>query len=414
MDGDLYDALERIDGAVAEGAFDRAEEQIREAREEFGDDPELIVSELELALEREEWSRCRELAEDRVDEVPDAYAAELLALAGYAAFYEDRDDRARELFNEAIGRDRRLWMGLVGRATVHEHLGFARAAKLDLDRAIEMDDQEAQPFAVRGSAHLRLGELEEAERDFGYAVEIDPYDEESRLQLGRLQALEDRSTEAMETLEPFVEEGRDPELAMRAALLRSQMAVSLGSTAAAIEAAETAREWRPEQPWGSLQLAAARLEGSEPGDAVAALEEAEAHIDRPRSVPDLFALRATAYERLGKHEKAEENRDRIEGPPRLPEVVYGADLNPAEHVPVRSDRPLDVRSILTEVFGDPDSAPPGYADELRELLDQIPDLADEYSDAGEIELELPPVEEGGESPGQIVLQLDRVQRSGNT
>jgi hypothetical protein len=87
--------------------------------------------------------------------------------------------------------------------------------------------------------------------------------------------------------------------------------------------------------------------------------------------------------------------------------VYGPALNPAEHVPVHPDRPIDVQHILTEVFGDPDAAPPGYAEEVRELLDEIPELAEEYPAAGEVQIELPPIEEDGPSPGEIVLQLDR-------
>lgn len=409
MDGDLYDALERIDAAVADREFDRAEELIDEAREAFDDDPELLVSEVELAFEREDWEACIERAGDYADRVEDSLRAELLAFRGYALFYSDREDRAREAFNEAVGADRNLWMALIGRATVHEHLGFPHAAKLDLDRAVEIDDQEAEPFAIRGAVHVQLGNLDEAERDYGYAAEIDPYDDESRLELARLQAHGDRATEAMETLESLVDEPEDPEIAMRGALLRSQLAVSLGSHDVARENARIARDLEPDAPWGYLQLAAARLADAEPGEAIAALEEAEERIDEARSVPDLHALRASAYDRLGKEEKAEDHRDRIEGPARLPEIVYGPALNPAEHVPVHPDRPIDVQRILTEIFGDPDAAPPGYADEVRDLLDEIPELAEEYPAAGEVQIELPPIEEDGPSPGQIVLQLDRLE-----
>jgi tetratricopeptide (TPR) repeat protein len=407
VDGDLYDALERIDAAIADREFDRAAELVGQAREAFDDDAELLVSEVEIAFDRGDWQDCIDLAEDYAERVEGSLRADLLAFQGYALFCSDRENRAREVFNEAVGADRRLWMALVGRATVHEHIGFPRAAELDLDRAIELDDQEAEPFAVRGAVHVQLGNLEEAERDYGYALEIDPYDEESRLELARLQAHGDRATEAMETLEPLVDDADDPDVAMRGALLRSQLAVSLGSHDVARDNARVARELGSDRPWGYLQLAAARLADGEPGEAIAALEEADGHIDDPGDVADLFALRATAYERLGKEGKAADHRDRIEGPARLPEVVYGPALNPAEHVPIHPDRPIDVQHILAEVFGDPDAAPPGYAEEVRELLDEIPELAKEYPAAGEVQIELPPIEEDGPSPGEIVLQLDR-------
>ena len=152
-------------------------------------------------------------------------------------------------------------------------------------------------------------------------------------------------------------------------------------------------------------VAVVHLRASKGGDAIAALKEAEQRIDDPRDVPDLYALRASAYEQLGKTEKVAENRDRSEGAARLPEVVYGPELNPAANVPVNPERPVDVRTVLGEIFGDPDEAPPGYADKVRELLDRVSDVAEQNPDAGQVEIELPPIQEGGESPGQLVLQL---------
>ena len=137
------------------------------------------------------------------------------------------------------------------------------------------------------------------------------------------------------------------------------------------------------------------------------MKEAEERIEEPPDVPDLFSLRASAYQQLGKREKAEENQARVEGVARLPEIVYGPELNPAGDIPANPDQPVDVRTILREIFGDPDAAPEGYDDKVRGMLRRVSEVAEENPDAGEIEVELPPIEDGGESPGQLVFQLQQ-------
>ncbi|MFB6351955.1 MAG: tetratricopeptide repeat protein, partial [Bradymonadaceae bacterium] len=224
-----------------------------------------------------------------------------------------------------------------------------------------------------------------------------PYDDESRLNLARLKAIGDDAATATELLEPLVEEGGEPEFVVPAALLRSQMAVTLGSTEAAIEDAETAIEVLPEDPWGYLQKAAALLGASRPGDAIAVLKEAESRIPAGEDVPDLHALRASAYQQLGKQEKAAEHQQKGRGAARLPEIVYGPDLNPARDVPVDPNQPISVDALLEEIFGDADQAPEGYREEVRDMLGRIPEIAEENPGANQVEIELPPLEPGGES-----------------
>jgi tetratricopeptide (TPR) repeat protein len=409
VDGDLYDVIDDIDEHLAELEFEEAEALLEEARAEFGDEPELVVLGAEIAYERADWEQCIDRVDAGVERVSDPYRAELCGFKGYALFYLNREDEAREAFNEAIALDGELWMALVGRAITNEHEGYPEAALLDLDRAIQLDDQEAEPFAARGSVYLQLDELDAAQRDLAFAVEIDPYDEDSRLNLARLQANNGETSEAIETLEPLVEEGEDPDYVLPGALLRSQMSLTLGSTEAALEDAQTAIDAAPDQPWGYLQRAAAYLNATNAGEAIAALKEADERIDDPRDVPDLYSLRASAYQQLGKQQKAEENQAKVEGVARLPEIVYGPELNPAGDIPANPDQPVDVRTILREIFGDPDAAPEGYDDKVRGMLRRVSEVAEENPDAGEIEVELPPIEDGGESPGQLVFQLQQFE-----
>ncbi len=407
----LDEAVAEIDDLLADFEIDDADERLQAAIGQFGRVDRLRVLEAELALESEDYDGCIDAVEQSVDEVDDATArARLLALKGYAQYYLDDIDSARQTFNRAVHADGELWTALVGRAMVHDYLDFHNAAMIDLDRAIEIDDQEGQPFAIRGMIEIRWGRLEDAERDLGYAVDSDPDDEESRLNLARLQALRGDSASARETLERLVDEGDEPAFVAPGALLRSQLALGLGSADAAASDAEVAIDLLPDEPWGYLALAAARITGGQAGDAVAALKEAEARLPNPRDYPDLYALRASAYDQLGKADKAREEHDKAEGSARLPEFVYGELLNPSQNVPVNPNKPVDVRSLLRQIFGDADAAPPGYEDAIREVLDQIPDYVEQNPELGRIEIELPQVEGMEESPGNLVIQLNREQQ----
>lgn len=402
---DIDDALATIEDAIDDGDFAGADESLDSAVDTFGWTPLLRVFSAEIAFESQEYDTCLERVAEHLDAVDDpGMRAELLTFRGYSLFYLDREDDARVAFNRAVGEDNSLWAALVGRAMVHEHLGYLQAALIDLDRAIELDDQEAEPFAIRGSVYLQFGERYEAERDLGWAVESDPYDDESRLDLARIKALDDQNEEAMELLEPLVEEGVDPLFVMPAALLRSQMALALGSTTPAQRDAERAIEVAPDEPWGYLQKAAVLLTAGSAGDAIAALNEAEERADNPRDLPDIDAMKASAYEQLGKPEKAAHHRDKVSGSSRLPAVVYGDQLDPTGHIPMNPNQPVDVRRVLKEVFGDPDDAPDGYAEKVQEVLDRVPEMIEENPDAPEIEVELPPIEPGGESPGQVLFR----------
>ncbi|MFU8802406.1 MAG: tetratricopeptide repeat protein [Bradymonadaceae bacterium] len=410
--------LEAIEELVVEGELDEAEERLDEAMETFGEEPRLLVLRAEIALDAEDFEEClvatrhalKNEALNGEEAAPER--ARLLALEAYANFYLDKVEEARVLFNEAVRADGTSWTAILGRAMVHEHKGYLRATLLDVDRAIELDDQESQPFAIRASVYLRSGALEEAERDFGSAVELDPADEEARLQLARLQALDRRTAAAIETLEPLVEEGEDPEFVIPAALLRSQLSLTLGSYEAAGEDAQKAIDLDPDLPWGYLQLAACHLTAMNAGKALETLKEAAARVNNERDLPDLFALRASAYDQLEKTEKARELREAAEGWARLPSFVYGEILNPAQNVPINPNKPVDVRSLLTDLFGDPALAPEGYERAIREVVDRIPELVAQNPGVGRIQIELPQVEGMEGPPRTLVLQVNNPKPAG--
>lgn len=402
----LEETISKIDDLIAEGDLDGAREAIDGALQAQGSAGELLLLRAEVALESEEYGECISAVEDGLSKIEDdETAAQLLALTGYARFYLDELDQARASFNEAVKKGGAFWSALVGRAMVHEDLLYFRAAMLDLDRAIELDDQEAQPFAIRGSIYLRRGELESARGDFSHAITLDPEDEESRLNLARLLAIDQQTSEAVETLEPLVEEGEDPEFVMPAALLRSQLSLMLGSTDAASEDAQMAIDVAPDEPWGYLQLAASHLTAMNAGDAIAALKEAEDRVDDLRDLPDAYVLRASAYEQLDKPEEAQQLRQEAEGTARLPLIVYGEWLNPAQNIPINPSKPVDVRRLLSQIFGDPSNAPEGYEEAVREVISQVPKMIQDNPGVGQIRVELPHFEGMDEAPRSLVVQV---------
>ncbi len=409
----IDEALEAVDELILEGQFEEADEALEAAIEAHGEHEALLMMRAELALEAEDYDECIAATDHALEHSAiedDDTRGQLLELKGYAQFCVDDSESARQTFNEAIRLEGGRWEALLGRAMVHEELHYDRAAMLDLDRAIALDDQEAQPFSIRGQIRLRHGQLEEAEKDLGHAIEMDSQDEESRLNLARLQATAQKTSAAIETLEALVDDGGDPEYVMPGALLRSQLSLTLGSTDAAMEDAEVAVQAAPDEPWGHLQIAACKLTAMRPGEAIEAIKQAESKVDDPAQVPDAYALRASAYDQLDKPEKAKSMREKAEGTARLPAIVYGDWLNPARNVPINPNNPIDARTIMEQLFDDPSQAPEGYEQALRKAIDRIPQMVAENPGAERLRLQLPQIEGSQETPKSLVIEVNQKAR----
>ena len=345
-------------------------------------------------------------------ELDDETMSTLLNLRGYATYYMAQFDESRRSFNQALRHDTENWSALVGRATTHDRMGFMVAALLDLEHAINIDDQEAEPFALRGKIFLKRGEMEQASRDFAYALESDPGDEESRLHLARLLARGGASADAMELLGPLLEYGENDDIVATGALLRSQLSMTLGSTEAAAQDAQIAIDRWPKQPWGYLQMAACQLASMQGEETLKTLKTAEQFVKNIKDVPDIMALRASAYEQLERDDQARRERAKVEGSARLPAIVYGTILNPAQNVPINPNKPVDIRAILADLFGHPDRAPKGYEEALREVVDRIPNIIEENPNVERIQIELPQVAGMRGGARNLVIQVNQQQRQG--
>lgn len=413
--GDDVDAIiEQIQELIADDELEEALELAQAAVEEHPESRALKTALAEAAVESEEYQRAIEVLDAALEGAEGAERAALLTTKGYASYYMGKDgsspqsvEHARHAFNEALRLDNDDWSAMVGRASAHELMGFFNAAMLDVERAIEIDDQEAEPFAIRARIELRRGLTKEAMRDFGYAVDSDPADDDSRLQYARLLSLSGATIDAIEAIGPLVEEGEEPRLVVPAALLRSQLSLTMGSTEAATEDARRAIAADEDQPWGHLQLAACLLTAMNPGEAIQILKHVEKLVPDPRDVPDIFALRAMAYDQLDKKEKAQHERAKAEGSSKLPLIVYGPLLNPARNVPINPDRPIDVRAVLADLFGSAARAPQGYEQALRDVIDRIPEIISQNPEVERIQIELPEVEGMVGGARNLMIQVNR-------
>lgn len=406
MADELQTTLDAIDDLLAQGDLDAAESAVDAALESHGPSGELYVLRAEVALEKEDYTECVTSVQDALSNVDDdATRGTLLSTQGYAHFYLNELEKARACFNQAVRLTEGLGSALIGRAMVHEELRFLRAALLDLNRAIELDDREGQPFAIRGTIQMIYGNLDEARSDLQQAINLDPDDEESRLNLARLEATAKNTAAAIEILEPLVEDGNDPDMVIPAALLRSQLSLTLGSSEAAAEDAQKAIDLDPDAPWGFLQLAACHLTAMNAGNALETLKEAEARVKDLRDAPDILALRASAYDQLDKPEKAAEIRAQVEGSAQLPSIVYGEILNPAHNIPLNPAKPIDVRALITQLFGSADNAPPGYEEAVRNVIAKLPELVQQNPQARQLRIQLPKLQGMTNAPS-LVIQVN--------
>lgn len=412
---DIDEIIEKFDELMEdEDQLEQAAAFLQAALEQHPEAVALHAAKAELAVEQERYDDAVEgidaILNDEARELEDDERSNLLSLKAHALFYRGDLDPSRHTFNAALRADFENWTALNGRAMVHDRMGFMVAALIDLDHAVEIDDEQGAPFSLRGMVYLKRGQFEEAERDFGYALESDPFDERSRLNLARLLSLKGMTGEAIETIELLIEQGENPDYLAPGALLRSQLSLTLGSAEAAAEDAQIAIDAWPDKPWGYLQLAACYLTGMKAEEAIKTLKTAEKFAADPRDIPDIFALRANAYEQMDRHDQAAREKKKAEGTARLPIIVYGAILNPARDVPINPDRPIDVRAILADLFGHPNRAPKGYEDALRDIVDKIPEIVADNPGVERIQIELPQVQGMRGGPHNLVIQVAQQQQ----
>lgn len=115
----------------------------------------------------------------------------------------------------------------------------------DLNRAVELDSQNAQAWRARGRAQLLGGDAEKALADFRYLLEKDPQDLESLYEISRALAVQEKYDEALEFVQKLVDAA--PKLS-DAHVLRANILLMQEKMDDALEALNQAIELEPSNP----------------------------------------------------------------------------------------------------------------------------------------------------------------------
>ncbi len=79
-----------------------------------------------------------------------------------------------ELLTEAIENDPDFKLAYASRGSAYMRLNDVEAALSDLDKTIALDGEYSRGFHLRGLAKEKLGDHDSAKKDFDRAIELDP------------------------------------------------------------------------------------------------------------------------------------------------------------------------------------------------------------------------------------------------
>ena len=123
---------------------------------------------------------------------------------GVALLEQGRVAEAASDFEQALGFHPNDFEALVNSGIAATRLGLFAKAGERLDKAVALKPDFAAAFAHRCVLHLRTGALERAIADCTRAVEIEPRDENSRLNIGAALAMAQRPAEALKAFEALL------------------------------------------------------------------------------------------------------------------------------------------------------------------------------------------------------------------
>lgn len=213
--GELQQLLERAERMGAEGDWEGAATELRDALPEWPEDATLLcwlgVAERELGLEGIAYERFRQAVRLEPDDPV------LLAVAGTAlAAFDDPDAEAalRTAALLAPGEAEVRWR--YGAFLSRE--GFVEEAAGELDAAVELAPDDPVVFYERGVARALAGQLDAAIDDLARAVELDPDDGFARTLLGLVFVEAGRVEEAVLEFDLGSGDGLDPRAHLLAAL----------------------------------------------------------------------------------------------------------------------------------------------------------------------------------------------------
>lgn len=238
---------------------------------------------------------------------------------GWAHYYMDRPEEAREHFDRVLEEDPDEVSALMGRAMVLQEVGELDKARADLTHALHCDATMAELHALRSEVYMRLGEPEQARKDARRAAELDPRDQDYGLLLARVLGARGEGEEALEVLERALRLEEEPPL--EALLLRSHLRLGQGQGEQARSDAMSASNRFPDEAFALVQLAHVQLTEGNVGLARKAADRA---VKLDPSLPDAYLVRGAALRMSGHEHEATEDFERAsQAPAELPLFLFG-------------------------------------------------------------------------------------------
>ena len=183
-------------------------------------------------------------------------------------------------------------------AQIHAQVGPYTDAIKYLSQAMEMDPNYSEYYNDRGAVYFKLGQLEQAERDYLRAIELSPPYAEVWTNVGQCYRAMERMEDAVLAYSRAID--LDPRSSLAVAG-RAEAQAALGRSELALADYDHALTIEPEQP---LVLAARAILHYEAGRPDASLDDLDAALELAPELAELYQNRAVALLEIGRHDQA--------------------------------------------------------------------------------------------------------------
>lgn len=228
------------------------------------------VEDLQFAAQRhmDAWrtTRAIELATEAIKKSPKS--AELYTLRGWAWYWDDDNDTAKEDFKDALKVDSNFSDAHYGLGCVANEAGEYEEAVGHFTDAIRNDSRNADYLIDRGEARRSLGQLKKAKKDFESALYADEYNLTATCGLAYVETDLGNNQEALEHIGSVLDYVMDdPEAMYYCGLLMHRT----GEKDAAVKYFTATTNLDPEYQWGHYYLGLTLLENQQPEPALEAI-----------------------------------------------------------------------------------------------------------------------------------------------
>lgn len=311
------------EGAVSEAflLLEETFEALGEAADQRALRAALLILRAELLIDQDDSDAALADAELALSlGIDDGGKAAAHSVAAWAYFNLEEYESARERFVRALEFLPDEVMFLHGYALTLQELGELEQALAELTRAIQIDDEDADLYALRSEIYLQLEDMEAAERDIREACELDDEEPDYGLSYARLKLVTERIEDALSIMDDVIGEGH--EASMEAILFRSHLRLLAGKNKEANADAMSASNRFPDEAFAFVQLANVQLAQ---GNTSMALRAAERAIGLDPSLADGYLARGTALHMTGKTDEARKDLERASAAPaELPMFLLGS------------------------------------------------------------------------------------------